>query len=326
MRRRDFILLTGSSALVWPFASRAQQSVMPVIGFLNSGSSGPSAQLVAAFRQSLIESGYVEHQNLAIEYRWAEGAYNQLPGLATDLVHRRVDVIFAGGPPAALAAKAATRTIPIVFTSGGNPVELGLVSSLNQPGGNITGVSFLINELVAKRLELLRELVPSATSIGLLANMARPSSGAEVRAAQEAAQTLGASLYVQSASSAGEIDAAFANFTRHRINAVLIGSDPFLNAQRDQVVALVSRLAIPTMYNLREYVAAGGLISYAPSIADVYRQAGVYTAKILKGAKPADLPVVQPTKFELVINLKTAKALGIAVPNTILVAADEVIE
>ena len=286
----------------------------------------PDAQLVAAFRQSLIESGYVEHQNLAIEYRWAEGAYNQLPGLAADLVHRRVDVIFAGGPPAALAAKAATRTIPIVFTSGGNPVELGLVSSLNQPGGNITGVSFLINELVAKRLELLRELVPAATSIGLLANMARPSSGAEVRTAQQAVQTLGASLYVQSAGSAGEIDAAFANFTRRRINAVLIGSDPFLNAQRDQIVALVSRLAIPAMYNLREYVAAGGLISYAPSIADVYRQAGVYTAKILKGAKPADLPVVQPTKFELVINLKTAKALGIAVPNTILVAADEVIE
>ena len=235
-------------------------------------------------------------------------------------------MIFAGGPPAALAAKAATRTIPIVFTSGGNPVELGLVSSLNQPGGNITGVSFLINELVAKRLELLRELVPAATSIGLLANMARPSSGAEVRTAQQAVQTLGASLYVQSAGSAGEIDAAFANFTRRRINAVLIGSDPFLNAQRDQIVALVSRLAIPAMYNLREYVAAGGLISYAPSIADVYRQAGVYTAKILKGAKPADLPVVQPTKFELVINLKTAKALGIAVPNTILVAADEVIE
>ncbi|MGC2124777.1 MAG: ABC transporter substrate-binding protein [Xanthobacteraceae bacterium] len=272
------------------------------------------------------ESGYVEHQNLAIEYRWADGAYDQLPGLASDLVHRQVNVIFAGGPPAALAAKAATTTIPIVFTSGGNPVELGLVSSLNQPGGNVTGVSFLINELVAKRLELLRELVPAATSIGLLANMTRPSSGVEVRAAQQAMQTLGASLYVQSASTAGEINAALANFAQHRINALLIGSDPFLNTQRDQIVALVSQLAVPTMYNLREYVAAGGLISYAPSLADVYHQAGVYTAKILKGAKPADLPVVQPTKFELVINLKTAKALGLTVPLIMQMTADEVIE
>jgi len=325
MKRRDFILLIGSSAVVWPFASRAQQSV-PVIGFLNSGSPEPLAQVVAAFRQGLGESGYVERENLAIEYRWADGAYDQLPGLATGLVRRHVNVIFAGGPPAALAAKAATTTIPIVFTSGGNPVELGLVSSLNQPGGNVTGVSFLINELVAKRLELLCELTPTATSIGFLANMTRPSSGAEVRAAQQAAQKRGANLYVQSASTEREIDAAFTNFVQHRINALLIGSDPFLNAQRDQLVSLVSRLAIPTMYNLREYVAAGGLMSYAPSLAEVYRQAGVYTAKILKGAKPADLPVVQPTKFELVINLKTAKALGLTVPLIMQMTADEVIE
>jgi ABC-type uncharacterized transport system substrate-binding protein len=325
MKRRDFILLIGSSAVVWPFASRAQQSV-PVIGFLNSGSPEPLAQVVAAFRQGLGESGYVERQNLAIEYRWADGAYDQLPGLATGLVRRHVNVIFAGGPPAALAAKAATTTIPIVFTSGGNPVELGLVSSLNQPGGNVTGVSFLINELVAKRLELLCELVPTATSIGFLANMTRPSSGAEVRAAQQAAQKRGANLYVQSASTEREIDAAFTNFVQRRINALLIGSDPFLNTQRDQLVSLVSRLAIPTMYNLREYVTAGGLMSYAPSLADVYRQAGVYTAKILKGAKPADLPVVQPTKFELVINLKTAKALGLTVPLIMQMTADEVIE
>jgi ABC-type uncharacterized transport system substrate-binding protein len=324
--RRHFIAALGSAAIARPLAAPAQQSAVPTIGFLNSGSPGPFAQLVAAFRQGLSESGYVERQNLAIEYRWAEGAYDQLPGLATDLVHRRVDVIFAGGPPAAVAAKAATTTIPIVFASGGNPVELGLVSSLNQPGGNITGVSFLINELVAKRLELLRELVPAATSIGLLANMTRPSSGAEVRAAQQAVQTLGASLYVQSASSAGEIDAAFANFTLHRINAVMIGSDPFFNTRRDQVVALATRLAIPTMYNLREYVAAGGLISYAPSLADVYRQAGVYTGKILKGAKPADLPVMQPTTFELVINLKAAKALGLTVPLIMQMTANEVIE
>ena len=325
MKRRDFILLIGSSAVVWPFASRAQQSV-PVIGFLNSGSPEPLAQLVAAFRQGLSESGYVERQNLAIEYRWADGAYDQLPGLATGLVRRHVNVIFAGGPPAALAAKAATTTIPIVFTSGGNPVELGLVSSLNQPGGNVTGVSFLINELAAKRLELLCELMPTATSIGFLANMTRPSSGAEVRAAQQAAQKRGANLYVQSASTEREIDTAFTNFVQHRINALLIGSDPFLNTQRDQLVSLVSRLAIPTMYNLREYVAAGGLMSYAPSLAEVYRQAGVYTAKILKGAKPADLPVVQPTKFELVINLKTAKALGLTVPLILQMTADEVIE
>ena len=247
---------------------------MPVIGFLNSGSSGPSAQLVAAFRQSLIESGYVEHQNLAIEYRWAEGSYNQLPGLATDLVDRRVDVIFARRSSRGAGCEGGHEDDPYRLHQWRQPGRTWSCIKPQPTRRQYRGVSFLINELVAKRLELLRELVPAATSIGLLANMARPSSGAEVRAAQEAAQTLGASLYVQSASSAGEIDEAFANFTRHRINAVLIGSDPFLNAQRDQIVALVSRLAIPTMYNLREYVAAGGLISYAPSIADVYRQAG----------------------------------------------------
>ena len=215
MRRREFITLLSGAAAAWPLAGRAQQPAVPVIGFLNSGSPGPFAQLVAAFRQGLSESGYVERQNLAIEYRWAEGVYDQL--LATDLVRRQVDVIFAGGPPAALAAKAATTTIPIVFTSGGNPVELGLVSSLNQPGGNVTGVSFLVNELAAKRLELLRELAPTATSIGFLTNATRPSAGAEARDAQRAAQTLGAQLYVQSASTEGEIDTAFANFAQRRV-------------------------------------------------------------------------------------------------------------
>jgi putative ABC transport system substrate-binding protein len=326
MRRREFITLLGGTAAGWPLAARAQQPAMPVIGFLNSGTPEPLTQLVAAFRQGLSETGYVEGQNLAIEYRWAEGAYERLPALATDLVRRQVAVIFAGAPPAVLAAKAATTTIPIVFTSGGDPVALGLVSSLNRPGANVTGVSFLVNELGAKRLELLRELVPTAAFIGFLANPTRPSSEAETKDTQQVAQTLGVQLHVVNASTEREIDAAFANFAQQRVNALLVGSDPYFFAQRDQLVALAARLAIPTMYNLREYVVAGGLMSYAPSLTDVYRQAGVYTAKILKGAKPTDLPVMQPTKFELVINLKTAKVLGLTVPLIMQMTADEVIE
>ena len=326
IRRRKFLATLGGAAAAWPLAARAQQAAMPVIGFLHSGSAEPWKHLVAPFRQGLSETGYVEGQNLAIEYRWADEAYDRLPALATDLVHRGVAVILAGAPPAALAAKAATTTIPIVFTSGGDPVELGLVSSLNRPGANVTGVSFLLNELGGKRLELLRELVPTAALIGLLVNPTRPSSKSETKNAQQAAQALGVQLIVLNASSEGEIDAAFAKFIQYRVNALLVGTDPFFVTRRDKIIALTARLAIPTMYSIREYAAAGGLMSYAPSVADVYRQAGIYTGKILKGAKPADLPVTQPTKFELAINLKTAKALGLTVPLIMQMTADEVIE
>jgi putative ABC transport system substrate-binding protein len=325
VRRRRFITLLGG-ATAWPLAARAQQPTVPVIGFLNSGSPNPLMNLVAAFRQGLSETDYVEGQNLVIEYRWAEGDYDRLPALATDLVRHQVAVISAGTPQAALAARAATATIPIVFTSGGDPVELGLVSSLNRPGGNVTGVSFLVNELGAKRLELLREVVPTAVSIGFLANPTRASFEAEIKRSQQAAQSLGVQLIILNASSEGEIDAAFAKFAQYRVNALLVGSDLFFLNRAGQLVALSARLAIPTMYNLREFVLAGGLMSYAPSLADVYRQAGIYTGKVLKGAKPADLPVTQPTKFELTLNLKTAKALGLTVPLIMQMTADEVIE
>ena len=325
MRRRGFFAVVGG-AVAWPLAVRAQQAAMPVVGFLNSASSKGFESLVAAFRQGLSESGYVEGQNLAIEYRWADGDYKKLPKLAAELAGRQVSAILAGAPPAVVAAKAATTTIPIVFTSGGNPVELGLVSSLSKPGGNVTGVSFLSNELGSKRLELLRELVPTARSVALLVNPTRPSFQSEVKDTQQAAQALGVKLIVLNASTEAEIDTAFAELSRQRIAALLVGADSFFLTRRDQIIALANRLRMATMYNLREYVIAGGLISYAPSVTEVYRQAGIYVAKILKGAKPADLPVLQPTKFDLVLNLKTAKALGLIVSNQMQLLADEVIE
>jgi putative ABC transport system substrate-binding protein len=263
---------------------------------------------------------------LAIEYRWADGAYEKLPRMATELVGQGVSVIFAGAPPAVVAAKTATTTIPIIFTSGGNPVELGFVSSLNKPGGNVTGVSFLQNELVGKRLELLHELVPAATDVGLLVNPTRPSSQSEVDDALRAARTFGLKLVVLSASNEAEIDRAFSVLSQQGVIALLAGSDPFFLDRRYQVLTLANRFHIATMYSLRDYVAAGGLISYAPSLAEVYRQAGIYVAKILNGAKPSDLPVLQPTKFDLVINLKTAKALGLTISNQMRLLADEVIE
>ncbi len=325
MRRREFIVLLGA-AVALPNPTCAEQSEMPVVGFLNSGSSQGFQTILAAFRQGLSESGYVEGQNLTIDYRWADGDYERLPRLAADLVGNQVSAILAGAPPAIIAAKSTTTTIPIVFTSGGDPVELGFVSSLNRPGGNVTGVSFLVNELGAKRLELLRELVPAATSVGFLANPTRPSFQSEVKNAQQGARALGLELKILNASTESEIDQSFAKLSRQQITALIVGTDPFFQSRRDQIVALANRLRIATIYHLREFVVAGGLISYAPSLAEVYREAGTYIAKILRGAKPADLPVLQPEEFDLVINLKTAKALGFTISNQMQLLATEIIE
>ena len=297
---------------------------MPVIGFLNSASANAIAPSLPAFRQGLKEAGFVEGQNVAVEYRWAEGQYERLPALADDFVGRQVAVIMAGGPPAARAARMATASIPVVFTSGDDPVKSGLVASLNRPGGNVTGVSVFIGQLGAKQLGLLHEVVPKALVIGVLLN----SNDAELqlRELQEAAGTSRQQIRVVSASTERDIDTVFANLVQHGADALYVGNDPFLLSRRDQIVALAARHAFPTIYVQREYVAAGGLMSYGTSLADAYHRAGIYTGKILKGAKPADLPVLQPTKFVLVINLKTAKALGLTVPDRLLALADEVIE
>jgi putative ABC transport system substrate-binding protein len=326
MRRRELILLLGG-AMTSATALRAQQKAMPVIGFLNSTSPGPNAANVAAFRQGLGETGYVEGQNLAVEYRWAEGRYDRLPALAADLVGRKVDLIAtSGGTPSALAAKNATLTIPIVFATGGDPVELGLVASIARPGGNLTGLSVLGSELTPKRLELLAELVPHAGVIALLVNPNSAIAERIIRDTQEAARTKGVQLPILEASTESEIDAAFATFVQLHAGALLVAGDPFLDSRRDQLVALASRHVAPAIYSEREFAAAGGLISYGPSRPALYRQIGVYAGKILKGAKPADLPVQQPTTFELVVNLTTAKAFGLSIPQSILARADEVIE
>jgi putative ABC transport system substrate-binding protein len=324
MRRRELMLLLGG-AMTAARSLRAQQKATPVIGFLNSASPGPFAPFVAAFHQGLSETGYVEGQNLAIEYRWAEGRYERLPALAADLVGRKVDVIVASGTPPALAAKTATSAIPIVFNVG-DPVELGLVVSLARPGGNLTGLSNIAIELNPKRLELLSELVPQAGVIALLVNQNNPNTERNIKEVQSAALAKGVQLPILKAGAEGEIDAAFAALAQLRAGARVVATDPFLNSRRDQLVALASLHAVPAIYYWREFAAAGGLISYGPSIGAAYRQLGVYAGKILKGAKPADLPVQQPTTFELVVNLKTAKALGLTVPQTILGRADEVIE
>ena len=326
MRRRAFIsLLGGSAAVAWPFALRAQQTAMPVIGYLSSRSLDNSANNVASFKLGLKENGFVEGQNLMIEYRWAEGRNERLPTLAADLVRRQVTVIFANGPSIP-AAKAATTTIPIVFDTGGDPVQLGFVASLNRPSGNLTGVAFLVNTIGAKRLELLRELVPAAIMIGFLVDPTNPASAIETSDMQAAADTLGRKLFIVKASTESELDAAFAVFKQQRIEALIVAGETFFLDRRAQLVELAARLAVPTMYHLREMAAAGGLMSYGTSVDDAYRQAGVYTSKILKGSKPADLPVIQSTKFELVINLKTAKALGLDIPAKVLALTDEVIE
>ena len=325
MKRRDFIILLAGAMGGWASALRAQQKTMPVIGFLGSTSRG--APFVAAFLEGLAETGYVEGQNAAIEYRWAEGRYDRLPALAAELVKRRVDVIVTqGGIPATRAAKSATSTIPIVFAVGTDPVGDGLVASLARPGGNLTGVTFMMTELMPKRLELLSELVPEAGMIALLVNPKNEDAERTMRDVQEAARVKGVQLLILKAGTESEIDAAFAYFVQLHAGALLVGHDPFFFSRREQLVALASRNAVPAIYENRGYVVAGGLISYGTSLAAANRLAGIYVGKILKGAKPADLPVQQPTTFELVVNLKTAKALGLTVPPSILARADEVIE
>jgi putative ABC transport system substrate-binding protein len=329
MQRRDALAILAGAAVAWPLTAPAQQKPMPVIGVLNTGSPGPSSEpFMAAFRQGLSEAGYVEGQNVAIEYRWAEGHYDRLPALAADLVGRKVDLILASSPPSALAAKSATSTIPIVFRSGADPVGDGLVASLARPGGNLTGVSMLNDGLTAKRLELLSELVPRVGVIALLMNPNAPNNATVeriIRDVQEAARTKGLQLHVLKASSESEIDTAFASLVQLQAGALLVAADPFLTSRREQLVALASRHAVPSIYAWREFAASGGLISYGASLTSAFRLLGPYAGKILKGAKPADMPVQQPTKFELVINLKTAQALSLTIPPSLLASA-EVIE
>jgi putative ABC transport system substrate-binding protein len=326
LKRREFIALLGGAAAAWPLAVHAQQPVLPVIGFLGASTRDDTAFRVMGFLRGLNEAGYLEGQSVAIEYRWADGYYDRLPRLAADLVHRRVAVLAADGINAALAAKAATSTIPIVFSTGADPVKLGLVASLNRPGGNVTGVSILTVGLVAKRLEVLCEAIPKVSTIGLLVNPLQATDEVQVREAQDAARSLGRQIVVLNVSTKEDIDTAFDKVVQQRIAAVVAGSDAFITTRSEQLAALATRHRIPAVMEVREFVAAGGLMSYGTSHVDGHRQVGVYTGRILKGERPADLPVVQSTKVELAINLKAARALGITFPITLLGRADEVIE
>jgi putative tryptophan/tyrosine transport system substrate-binding protein len=324
MKRRQFITLLGGAA-AWPLAANAQQPAMPVIGFLRSATLADVPHIVTAFREGLKEAGFVEGQNVAIEFRSAEDHLDRLPALADDLISRQVAVIVANHN-AALAAKATTTTVPIVFATGADPVSGHLVASLNRPGGNVTGVSYFAGVLGAKRLDLLRQLVPGATTIAMLDSFGTPDTEAERREVQAAALAIGQQLIFLDVSSVGDIETAFATLVERGASALLVGASAFTNSHRERIAALAARHRIPAIHHAREFAAAGGLMSYAPSISDAYRQTGIYTGRILKREKPADLPVLQPTKFELVINRKTANALGLTIPQTLLVAADEIIE
>jgi putative ABC transport system substrate-binding protein len=327
IHRRGFISTLGGAAAAWPLATRAQQPSLPVIGFLSARSPPEAASVLASFRQGLGEAGYFEGRNVTIEYRWAEGHYDRLPDLAAELVRRQVAVIAAtGGEPSPLAAKAATASVPIVFTLGGDPVETGLVASLARPGGNLTGTTIMAVEMGPKRLDFIRQLVPNITAIAMLINPNFPTALAEARGVQDAARPFGIQITVLNASTKQEIDRAFADLVQQKTGALMVGTDPLLLGERDQIARLAARHAIPTMYFLREFVQAGGLLSYGPDIRRGYRQAGVYAGYILKSANPGELPVLLPTSFLLSVNLKTARELGLTLPATLLALADEVIE
>jgi putative ABC transport system substrate-binding protein len=327
MKRREFITLLGGAAVAWPLAARAQQTQMPVVGFLGSASAEPWTRFVAAFRAGLKDRGYVDGQNVAIEFRWAEGRYEHLPALAADLVRREAAVLVStGGLPTIRAAMAATTTIPIVFTTGGDPVRLGLVASLSRPGGNVTGVNLFTAEMDAKRLGLLRDMVPALTSIAALINPNNPPAESQSKNIREAARSFGLQVHFLHASTERELEAAFSSLAQLQVGAMQVASDPFFNSRRDYVVALAARHRIPAIYEQREFAATGGLMSYGANFLDAYRQAGVYTGRILKGEKPASLPVMQSTEFEFVINLNTARALSLDVPPGVSAQADEVVE
>jgi putative ABC transport system substrate-binding protein len=327
MKRREFITLLGGAAAAWPLAARTQQSAMPVIGFMSARSPEDSVHLLEAFRRGLKEGGFVEGENVAIEFRWARGNYSRLPALAADLVSRQVAVIVAaGGDPSGLAAKSATAIIPIVFGIGSDPVKAGLVSSFSRPGGNVTGVTLLTNLMEPKRLGLLRDLVPGVALIGVLINPDFPSAALQLQQVEEAARAIGQRIVIAKATNDDALETAFGSLVQEGAGALLVAADPYFDTRRERIVGFAQQRRLPAIYQFREYAMAGGLLSYGVSITDAYRQYGVYTASILKGAKPADLPVLQPTKFELVINLKTAGALGVNISDNLLTLADEVIE
>ena len=326
MKRREFIRLLGSAAATWPMAAWAQQAEMPVVGFLHSASPGPFTRLVAAFRDGLKNNGYVEGDNVTIEFRWAEGQYDRLPALALDLVDRHVSVIAAIGPVASLVTKAVTSTVPVVFTSGDDPVKSGLVASLNRPGGNVTGINVLTGQLEGKRLGFLTEMVPNVALIAVLVNPTNSQTEASAKEIQTAAAVIGRQVIIINANNERNIDAAFAMIMEKRAGALLVANDVFFNSRRDQIVSLAARYKLPAIYEFREFAEAGGLMSYGTNLADIYSQAGNYVGKILKGTKPAELPVIQSSKFELVINLKAAKTLGLTMPPGLISIVDDVIE